>query len=328
MKANKQPTMKDVSEAAGVSLGTVSKVFNGIPVGEKYKNKVLKAADELGYQVNVYARGLRSSKTNTIALILPTLTVPFFSTFADLCCKELQEKGYRTILATTSYNGTQEQECIDMVQQHKVDGIIAITYNPELEVNEDIPFVIIDRSLGNNIPCISSDHYSGGMLAAEKLVENGCKNLLFLGMFTHVAGEVDKRPLGFENYCQNHNIKFGMHKCYEEDGIENLQNFVEQNIIDGKFSYDGIFCNTDSNVISIMETLNAHNIRVPEDVQLVGFDGIKNFATGKYICSTICQPIDDMVKTAVDMLLSESSRVKPALICLPVEYAYGGTTLK
>ena len=68
---NAMPTMKDVAQEAGVALGTVSKVFNGIPVGESYKIKVEEAAQKLGYQVNQYARGLKTNKTNTVAVILP-----------------------------------------------------------------------------------------------------------------------------------------------------------------------------------------------------------------------------------------------------------------
>ncbi|MBQ3774410.1 MAG: LacI family DNA-binding transcriptional regulator, partial [Pseudobutyrivibrio sp.] len=93
--------MKDVSRLAGVSLGTVSKVFNGIPVGDEYKAKVEAAAKALGYQVNVYARGLRASKTNTVAVILPNVINPFYSNMADYCCRRLNEKGYRMLLSTT-----------------------------------------------------------------------------------------------------------------------------------------------------------------------------------------------------------------------------------
>jgi LacI family transcriptional regulator len=72
-KQNTAPTMKDVAKEAGVSLGTVSKVINGIPVGEEYRKKVEQAIKELDYHLNAYARGLKSNRTNTIAVILPTI---------------------------------------------------------------------------------------------------------------------------------------------------------------------------------------------------------------------------------------------------------------
>ena len=325
-KSNKQPTMKDVSRLAGVSLGTVSKVFNGIPVGDEYKAKVEAAAKALGYQVNVYARGLRASKTNTVAVILPNVINPFYSNMADYCCKRLSEKGYRMILATTSYDPDTEQTCVDMVQQNKVDGIIAITYNPSLEVNEDIPFVIIDRKFNANIPCVSSDNYTGGQLAAEKLIEKGCENLLFIGISSHVPGEADKRSVGFENYCNSHDVKCTVHRVWDEDGIDEIFSFIDKAISGGKFEYDGMFCATDALAIQVIDRLTEKGISVPNDVQIIGYDGIKVFGLDKYPCSTIEQPLEQMATTAVDILLSDKDKNHPALICLPVKYQEGGTT--
>ncbi len=325
-KSNKTPTMKDVAVTAGVSLGTVSKVFNGIPVGNEYKNKVEAAAKALGYQVNVYARGLRSNKTNTVAVIVPNVIHPFYSNMADLCCQKLSAKGYRMLLATTSFDPKTEQKCIDMVQQNKVDGIIAITYNPDLEVNDDIPFVIIDRKFHNNVPCVSSDNYTGGQIAAEKLVEKGCKNLLFLGISSHVPGEADKRSVGFESYCSSHDINHTIHRVWDEDGNENIIAFLDQSADNGTFKFDGIFCATDMLAVQVQSHLQKLGINVPEDVQIIGYDGIPKFGLNEYYCSTIKQPIDKMADTAIDILLNEGKSNAPALICLPVEYFEGGTT--
>lgn len=326
MKNCKLPTMKDVATEAGVSLGTVSKVFNGVPVGEPYKILVEDAAKKLGYQVNAYARGLRANKTYTIAVILPNVIHPFFSNLADLCCQILHEHGYRMLLATTSYDPNQEQQCIDMVQQNKVDGIIAITYNPNLEVNEGIPFVIIDRKFHNKVPCVSSDNFSGGQLAAQKLVENGCKSLLFLGISSRVPGEADKRSLGFENYCIQNNISYNVHRVFDDDGIDNIFSFIDSNIIDGVFQYDGIFCNTDFIATQIIKFLEHRGIHIPDNVQVIGYDGIQQFGSSNYYCSTIQQPLREMAATAIDILLTPDKYTNPALICLPVSYCFGGTT--
>ena len=322
----KQPTMQDVARLAGVSLGTVSKVFNGIPVGDEYKSKVEAAARALGYQVNVYARGLRANKTRTVAVILPNVINPFYSNMADYCCRRLSERGYRMILATTSFDPHTEQACVDMVQQNKVDGIIAITYNPELEVKDDIPFVIIDRKFNSNVTCISSDNYTGGQLAAEKLIEKGCKNLLFIGISSHVPGEADKRSIGFEAYCNAQSVKCTIHRVWDEDGIEEIFSFLDKSISKNKFKYDGIFCATDALAVQTIDHLSKASISVPDDVQIIGYDGIKIFGLDKYPCSTIEQPLEQMAITAVDVLLGDKDSNHPALICLPVEYHDGGTT--
>ena len=82
-KRNTAPTMKDVAAEAGVALGTVSKVYNNLPVRDEYREKVLAAAHKLGYSVNRYARGLKINRTNTVALIWPTLRNPFFAYLSD-----------------------------------------------------------------------------------------------------------------------------------------------------------------------------------------------------------------------------------------------------
>ena len=162
VKQNTAPTMKDVAKEAGVSLGTVSKVINGIPVGEEYRKKVEQAIKELDYHLNAYARGLKSNRTNTIAVILPTIAHPYFGLIAHCINSSLQKRGYRMLLCDTDYDNEKEQEMIRMAEQNKVDGIIALTYDPKLEAPSEINSVSIDRYLGANIPCVASDNYAGG----------------------------------------------------------------------------------------------------------------------------------------------------------------------
>ena len=100
--------MKDVAREAGVALGTVSKVINGIPVGEEYRKKVEAAIQKLNYEVNTYARGLKVQKTNIIALIIPNTTNPFFATFTDHIENALYRHGIRLLLCCA--DGVEEKE--------------------------------------------------------------------------------------------------------------------------------------------------------------------------------------------------------------------------
>ncbi|MCM1283082.1 MAG: LacI family DNA-binding transcriptional regulator [Muribaculaceae bacterium] len=325
-KTSKAPTMKDVAREAGVALGTVSKVFNGLPVGEKYKISVEQAAERLGYQVNQYARTLRTNKTNTIALILPVINNPFYASLADNCCEILRQRGYRMLIATTFYDPQTEQQCMDMVQQNKVDGIIAITYNPSLEIREDVPFIIIDRKFESNVPCVSSDNFSGGMLAAQKLVENGCKKLLFLGDSSSVPGEADKRVMGFETYCRQNHVTYDIVRTFDDELFSSIYEYIAQHAGDGVFPFDGIFCNTDVLACCVRDALASRGILAPADVQIIGYDGIQKFGTDEFYCSTIRQPIHEMAEMAISLLLSSDRGSLPPLVCLPVTYCYGGTT--
>lgn len=323
---NAMPTMKDVAREAGVSLGTVSKVINGIPVGESYRRKVEKAAKKLGYQVNHYARGLKTNKSYCIAFIAPSTINPFFAALAQEICKALSQRGYRMMLFITDFDPKAEQSCIQMIRQNKLDGAIGLTYNPDLKIDEDISFVTIDRHFNATVPCVSSDNYGGGRLAAEKLSELGCKHLAFLCVGSPVPSEVDKRGDGFESYCRDKGIHCETLRLSDSDALREVEYFLKEHMEDGRLSFDGIFCNTDQLVWEVQKILTRMGLRTPEDVQLIGFDGIRKFGVNDLYCSTIVQPVERIAETCVDIVLSSNRCSLPALVCLPVSYVPGGTT--
>lgn len=320
------PTMKDVAREAGVALGTVSKVFNDIPVGEDYRRRVEEAARRLGYQVNSYARGLKTNKTCSAALILPDVTTPFFSALAQAVCQQLAARQYKTILSLTAFDPEAEQRCIQMVQQNKVDGIIGLTYNPDLKVDPDLPYVSIDRYFSPSVPCVSSDNFGGGKLAAEKLLELGCTWPLFLRIGSKVPGESDKRGDGFESAFRQRGIDCAALRLNDEEGYGPFWEFLTGHMEGGRLAFDGIFCVNDDLAVRVRAMLEGLGLRVPEDVQLIGFDGIRRFAAEGFHCSTIVQPVQRLAETSVELLLQEDRNNLPSLVCLPVRYAPGGTT--
>ena len=324
MQSGNAPTMKDVAREAGVSLGTVSKVINDIPVGEPYRKKVEAAAKKLGYQVNNYARGLKTNKTYCIALVMPSLRHPFFAMLTDELTSCLMRYGYRSLLMITNYDYTAEKHCFMLAQQNKIDGIIALSYSPDLEVDDSVPVVTIDRHFSAGIPCVSSDNYRGGELAAQKLMELGCKNLLFFRIGPDIYGEVEKRGPGFESACRMAKVPYQSLFLSDDDTEAPFFQFLEEHIQDGKLEFDGIFCNSDGLAVRVCEFLRKQGIRIPADVQIIGYDGIIDFATRRYICSTIVQPVAEMAETAVRFLLNGDNA--PANISLPVRFASGGTT--
>lgn len=201
MDQAKKPTMKDLAREAGVSLGTVSKVINGLPVGEEYRLRVEEAIAKLDYRINTFAKGLRSGKTMMVALILPNLTSPFFSWLANSIGNELASRKYRMLLFCTNDAPEQEQECVRLAEQQKVDGVICLSFRSDLAVPEGVRFISVDRSLRPEIPCVSSDNYAGGWLAAQKLAEFGCTRPAMLCIGSAVPNEPAKRRDGFAAGC-------------------------------------------------------------------------------------------------------------------------------
>ncbi len=213
-----------------------------------------------------------------------------------------------------------------MAQQNKVDGIIGLTYNPDLSVHKNTPFVSIDRCMEPGIPCVASDNFAGGQLAAEKLADFGCKNVAFLCKSSSISNEPNKRKAGFENGCLARGLHCKMKIVGDNEPYDTFEQFLADHAPGGKMSLDGIFCVTDGLAYFILKMLRRLGVDVPRDIQLIGYDGIRFFGDPDYICSTIVQPVPDIAELCVRLLLDKSIREKPSLLCLPVTYAYGGTT--
>ena len=334
MTKKNAPTMKDVAREAGVALGTVSKVINGIPVSEEYRNRVLAAIETLHYEVNTYARGLKTQRTNLIALIIPNTVNPFFSAFTDYIEGALYQRGLRLLLCCADGIPEKEIDYLNLATQNKVDGIIALTYSDIGKyIADDIPMVVFDRFFENHvIPRVASDNFAGGCMAVEKLLELGCRHPVYIRFHSVFPGESDKRMDGYLYACK----KYGIEPDYlnEVDCPEVLnymQAFLENHKNpDGTLTFDGVFAHTDYHGYLFIRLLRKQGYRVPEDVQLIGFDGIRQFGgeNESLFVSSMCQPIKQLAEKCVEILVSPDRSSVPSLTLLPVRYEYGGTTKK
>lgn len=319
--------MSDVAREAGVALGTVSKVVNGLPVGERYRLKVEAAVKKLDYRVNTSARNLKMNRTFTIALIIPNTVTPYFALLVHHVNCALERRNYRMLLCFSDFDRDREQEFIQLVRQHRADGVIALTYNPKLLIPDDIPFVTIDRFFSVSVPCVAADNFAGGRLAAEKLHALGCRRVAFMRTGSALTNEPSKRKDGFISACMELGL---VYECMLlEDGTppSAFEDFLRAHMAQGRLDFDGIFCGTDRIAYDVIKMLANLGLRVPQDVQVIGFDGIRMFGDSDYVCSTIVQPVREIAETAVNMVLSPDFSSLPSLVCLPVAYADGGTTL-
>ena len=325
-RINPAPTMKDVAREAGVSLGTVSKVINGIPVGESYRRRVEEAERKLGYVLNNYARSLKTNRTDCVALLLPSLRHPFFAALADEVTACLSARGLRCLLMITNYDPEAELSSFRLVRQNKADGVLALSYSPNLEVDDTLPIVTFDRHFAPTVPCVSSDNFNGGQLAAEALLARGCKRPLVLQAAAAVTGEPHKRAAGFESACRRLGADCGALLWTDTEGEAPCFRFLEEHISPGAVEYDGFFCSSDGLAVRVTEFLRARGVRVPEDVQIIGYDGLMDYYTRRCPVSSIAQPVGRMAETAVNILLDDERRNSGENICLPVQYISGPTT--
>ncbi|WP_270330727.1 LacI family DNA-binding transcriptional regulator [Lapidilactobacillus dextrinicus] len=320
-------TMKDVAKLAGVSLGTVSRVVNNnTQVKEKTKKKVKAAIKELGYIPDDYARGLKTQRSMFVALILPTIWHPFFSEFAYYVETELTKRGYKLLICNSDGDAEKERKYIQMVKKNKIDGIIGITYSAiDQYVSANLPLVSIDRSFTEPISYVSSDNFNGGEIALDELLKHGATNLAYISGYSKYKNETTKRHDGFLSQAAKRGVQ--VTDLFVPEPITNLDDLLRRLFIRNP-NIDGIFCVNDTMLMDVRNYLARHGKQVPEDIQMIGFDGIALGPFNDLGLSTIVQPVPEMAQSAVNALFDRIEHPdQPTQIkILPVSFKEGGTT--
>lgn len=177
--------MRDVAKTAGVSLSTVSLVVNNTGyVSDDMRAKVEAAMRQLNYIPNELARNLYRNRTNTIGVIMPTIAHPFFATLTAHLQREFAARDLKTLLCSIADADKGEGEYVDMLQRHMMDGIVmaAHTEHPGgYWTSIHRPIVAFDRTLGEGVPAVRSDHEQGGRLIARQLIDSGARHVVLVG---------------------------------------------------------------------------------------------------------------------------------------------------
>ena len=297
-------TIREVAQLAGVSPATVSRVMNGTAkVDEEKKKRVEAAIRETGFKPNKLARALFKNSSGLIGLIVPNIDNPFFNEIAKAIEEEAYNKGLHIVLCSSGNNTQKEADNIQMLEQMKADGIILITngnHTGRMIEKCSLPVIVVDRHITDcgEIAHIEADHYKGGKLAAEFLVKCGCRSIVCLrGPQEFTSGRL--RYQGYCDVCRENGIpeRYVDTKYSFESGIkaayEMLERFPET---------DGIVAANDMVAISSYKVLRSKGIRVPEDIQIVGFDDIRFSSLVSPAVTTIHQPITEMGKRAVEII--------------------------
>lgn len=312
-KANnhKAPTMNDVAKEAGVSVATVSRVINGnYKVSKSLEKKVNNAMKKLHYHPSALARSFKMQETRQIGLIIPLLDHPFFSRLAQVTEQELFRNDYRAIICNTEEDQGREIEYINLLLRQRIDGVIInsatdITdYVGDLQA-QNIPAVLIDRNV-ETFDCskVFSDNSLGGYLGMKYLIELGHRNIIIVA------------PFSFAEPTQ-HRIR-GIRQAMKEFGLPERPGMF---ITSDDHSFDmgvktghelaklsprptAIFALTDVTAIGIMRAFWQIGLRIPDDISVMGYDNIPLSSYVTPALSTVSQPIEEMGKTAVQMLLN------------------------
>ena len=329
MEVVEVPSIKDVANLAGVGVGTVSRVINNHPnVTPEKRDKVIDAIKKLNYIPNEVARNFKMQKSKMVALVLPSIWNPFFSELAYYIEDELDREGYKLMLCNSGGRPDKELYYVDMLNQNKVAGIVGITYNDiEESVSTEIPIISIDRHFGKKITCVTSDNYTGGRIALQELVKVGAKKVAYLGITSSAYSEVILRKNGFIDEAEAKGIEYFIYE--EHDEVYNDDKFFANFFTKKEHqNVDGVFANTDLLAAKYIDRAKRLGIRTPEDVKVIGYDGIQDNKLFHPILSTIRQPVEEMGRMSVKLLLRkiEGEILEQEIYRIPVKYRAGETT--
>lgn len=320
-------SIKDVAKRAGVGVGTISRYLNEPDkVSPKTQKKVEKAIQELGYIRNEVARNLKTNNTRNVAFIVPSIWHPFFSGLAYYIEDALDQRGYKLMLCNSDGHPEKELYYLNMLRESKVSGILSISYSDiDAFIHKDLPMVSFDRHFSNDVSCVTSDNYQGGALAAKRLIDKGRKHLAYVGTFNNrIDIEVKFRRLGFVETASRESVLCETYLV--EDPIMDYEAYLHTFFTQYKDFVDGIFVENDVLAMKLIQYAQQEGLHIPNDISVIGYDGVENHEFFHPTLTTICQPLKAMAEEAVNLLISiieKGPRVKR--IVVPVTMREGGS---
>jgi len=300
----------DVAKKAGVSKSTVSLVLQGNDaVKEETRLAVRKAMADIGYVYNRSAATLRSASSGLIGLVINDLRNPFFTEFAALLQMELARNDFATVLANSDEDPALQTRMISSLVEHGVSGfIISPSYGDDEGAvsvlrSANTPTLQVFRALkseGRGIPFIAPDYERGGRLAAEHLVEMGCKRIAFLG-------GLEGRPVTEERMS-------GYLALLAEMGVapvvltgQATRSFGKAMAAKLRADYpdvDGVICFNDLVALGVLSACPELGVKAGRDLRVVGFDDIEDCQDSYPPLTSVSCNIPDFAKSAAEQILA------------------------
>ncbi len=312
MPKKKRPTQADVAKKAEVSQALVSYVINNnhsVTIPDETRQRIFKAMDALGYVPNVTARRLRSSKTYTIAGIIPDITNPFYPAFERGIQDIADQHHYDLIMYNTDGALEREQKCLHSMLQGRVDGVIGIFFHlraPDLSLLieqqvhvvrlEGIPKAPGSMPLDN----IYIDNIAASRMAVEFLISKGHQSI---AMLTSHEGPARFRKTGYCEALEAHSIPFDSslisYGFYSEDGgYQAMETLLQTGI-----HTTAVFAANDLMAMGAMIAIREAGLSIPDDIAIMGFDDIPAARLVYPALSTVAQFQRHLGQRAAEMLM-------------------------
>ncbi len=321
-------TINDIAKIVGVNVATVSRVLNNRGyISENLKSRVYAAMEELNYQPNEIARSLSRKKSNVIGLIIPTISHPFFSAITEYIEYYAYKEGYKILLCISQLDAVKESNYISLLKASQVDSIIMASQTIDI-ANFDInlPMVTFERKIGT-IPYVCSDNYNGGMLATRLLIDKGCRNLAYIGGNLKLDMLSNARYKAFKDLCEENKI-WNVSAQTEINGFNNDEyTKIISELFNDYTNIDGIFCSSDVIAAYVSKICINLKKRVPEDVRIIGYDGVDLGEIFTPSITTIRQSIKEMAEMLIELSIKQiAKKPVPDKVIFPVTLIERDTT--
>ena len=294
-------TIRDVAKKANVSVATVSRVINNKGyVYEETRNTVMRIIDELGFEPNQLARSLTNHRSKMIGVIVPHVGTTFYGQLIEGIEQAALSYGYKTMLCNTQDSSERELDYLKIFEQYNVEGVIIASnfINKDRLTSLNIPVISVDHLINDDIPSVSSDNENGGTIAAKTLINGGAKNFLLLrGPSFLITSQ--ERTTGFLSVLEEHECTYDIH---DFDLVEPDAEFIYQYLKNNP-QVDAIFAMSDTLALIALGCLQKLGRKVPEEVQLVGFDDAPFTKWTNPAITTVSQSVKYMGSETVNTLI-------------------------
>ncbi len=305
---NKKLSIKAISELAGVSVATVSRVINkNGRYSAETERKILDIIEKYQYKPNLIAKGLRTNNSLCIGIIVPDIINEFFAKIVREIESMFFQKGYTVFVCNTDEKADVEEKYYNDLIAKGVVGIIYISGKTNRTSNLfNIPTVYIDRNPGDqeNSIVIESDNFQGGYLATKELIINSCKQILLIRDCRTISTQ-ENRYKGYQKALMESNIDINDSYIIKVDkvGYDSSKEAVKE-LLNKGMKFDGVFATTDWMALGAIDGIKEANLTVPEDIKVVGFDNVSISKFSSVPITTINLDINKMAEMAVTFILN------------------------
>jgi LacI family transcriptional regulator len=323
----RRTTLKDVALESGVTVSTVSKVVNNRPdVGAEVRRRVLETIETMGFRPNPVARGLRTQRSDTIAIVTDDLEGIFTTAMMRGVEDAASTAGMGVLLCNSYGERDREEQQLRRLLDRQIDALIFMSGNrvgprpdPAIPIPADVPVAYLYEYGSAEIPAILPDDEGGARLAVEHLARSGAQRIAFLNGPQGWEATTD-RLRGYEAGLTtlgrplDNGMVAASPSWTPEDGYH-----VMNNLLDRRPQLDAVFCGSDDLAVGALAALRDRRIDVPAEVQVVGFDDRSLAVHQRPPLTTIALPLHEMGLRAGQLVLNGASTWLDAALPLPIE---------